>query len=204
MESTSGYAEGEWTWVPKGQKCHLISIDIAEDRISFDDVASLASKVSDKVSSLIKEEQRQALLGTLNAKESLKDSVQDVRSRFTSFLDGKRRQGFGALTGPLVNYNIIFFHKCIHSKFLFQQMLVSAVPGVAAAGIAYADMASEMRLLKAQFTSIVTSQRSISSTVSSLTTTVSTLSSSASCLNSKVFCCPKNTTCNLIECILIR
>ena len=117
VESTSGYAEGEWvwTWIPKGQKCFLGPIHIAEDRISFDDVASLASKISDKVSSLIKEEQRQALLGTLNAKESLKDSVQDVRSRFTSFLDGKRRQGFGALTGPLVNYNIIFFHKCIHS-----------------------------------------------------------------------------------------
>ena len=106
MESTSGYAEGEWTWtwIPKGQKCFLGPIHIAEDRISFDDVASLASKVSDKVSSLIKEEQRQALLGTLNAKESLKDSVQDVRSRFTSFLDGKRRQGFGALTGPLVSF----------------------------------------------------------------------------------------------------
>ena len=104
VESESGYAEGEWTWVPRGQKCHLISIDIAEERISFEDVTSLASKVSDKVSTLIKEEQRQALLGTLNAKESLKDSVQDVSSRFSSFLDGKRRQGFGAFVGPLVWY----------------------------------------------------------------------------------------------------
>ena len=69
-------------------------------------------------------------------------------------------------------------------------MIVSAVPGVAAAGIAYAEMSSRMNLLDAQFTAIVSSQRSISSTVSSLTTTVSTLSSSASCLNSKViwFC----------------
>ena len=65
-------------------------------------------------------------------------------------------------------------------------MIVSAVPGVAAAGIAYAEMSSRMNLLDAQFTAIVSSQRSISSTVSSLTTTVSTLSSSASCLNSKV------------------
>ena len=58
-------------------------------------------------------------------------------------------------------------------------MVASAVPGVAAAGAAYADMSSQMDLMDAKFTALA-------SAVTSITSTVSTLSTSSTCLLSKV------------------
>ena len=58
-------------------------------------------------------------------------------------------------------------------------MIASAVPGVAAAGVAYADMSSQMSLISAQVTAIASAQTTLSSTVT-------TLSTSSTCLLSKV------------------
>ena len=58
-------------------------------------------------------------------------------------------------------------------------MLVSAVPGVAAAAAAYADLNGEIETIKAQISSLSSAQ-------TSLTSTVSTLSTSSTCLLSKV------------------
>ena len=58
-------------------------------------------------------------------------------------------------------------------------MLVSAVPGLAAAGAAYADLNNQMELMQAQITALSSAQTTLSSTVS-------TLSTSSTCLLSKV------------------
>ena len=58
-------------------------------------------------------------------------------------------------------------------------MLVSAVPGVAAAAAAYADLNSQIATLSAKVSAISTAQTTLSSTVS-------TLSTSSTCLISKV------------------
>ena len=58
-------------------------------------------------------------------------------------------------------------------------MLVSAVPGLAAAGTAYADLNYRIEIMQAQINSLSSAQTTLSSTVS-------TLSTSSTCLLSKV------------------
>ena len=58
-------------------------------------------------------------------------------------------------------------------------MIISAIPGVAAAAAAYSEVNSRMENVKAQISAL-------KSTQSSLTSTVSTLSTSSTCILSKV------------------
>ena len=62
---------------------------------------------------------------------------------------------------------------------VFYALLVSAVPGVAAAAAAYADLNGEIETIKAQV-------KAISSAQTTLSSTVSTLSTSSTCILSKV------------------
>ena len=68
----------------------------------------------------------------------------------------------------------------IHSDFSsFQQMLASAVAGIASSGVAYADLSGQITQIKAEVSALSTAQTTLSSTVS-------TLSTSSTCLISKV------------------
>ena len=110
-----------------------------------------------------------------------KGSQYQILNNPATYQDADDRQDFLSLFNPSQLVHIWWKYNSFKwfNNGTFQGMLVSAVPGLAAAGAAYADLNNQMELMQAQITALSSAQTTLSSTVS-------TLSTSSTCLLSKV------------------